>query len=93
MRQGLSIFFEEQEVNCDTKVADTVSFADASIAWPTDRIDVSLGFSLRDINLSFPNNEFSIISGKTGSGKSLLLAAIIEEAENVSGATGIPKPL
>ena len=85
-------YFEEREVTCYTDVADTLSFANAFIAWPTDPAYASLGFSLRAINLSFPTNELSIISGTTGSGKSLLLAAIIGEAESVSGAIHIPKP-
>ena len=85
-------YFEEREATCYTEIADTVSFANASIAWPTDLANSSLRFSLLAISLSFPTNELSIISGKTGSGKSLLLAAIIGEAESVSGAIRIPKP-
>lgn len=85
-------YFEEREATCYTEIADNVSFANAFVAWPTDLANSSLGFSLLAINLSFPTNELSIISGKTGSGKSLLLAAIIGEAESVSGAIRIPKP-
>ena len=85
-------YLEEQEVSRYTKVANTVSFADASIAWSADISNAALGFMLRELSLSFPTNELSIISGKTGSGKSLLLAAIIGEAESLSGVIRIPKP-
>lgn len=85
-------YFEEQEVTRYTKVANTVSFADASIAWPADLSNAAFGFMLRELILSFPTNELSIISGKTGSGKSLLLAAIIGEAASLSGVIRIPIP-
>ena len=85
-------YFEEQEVSRYTKVANTVSFANASIAWPADPSNAAFGFMLRELSLSFPTNELSIISGKTGSGKSLLLAAIIGEAASLSGVIRIPKP-
>ena len=85
-------YFEEQEVTRYTKLANTVSFADASIAWPANLSNAAFGFTLRELSLSFPTNELSIISGKTGSGKSLLLAAIIGEAASLSGVIRIPKP-
>jgi ABC-type nitrate/sulfonate/bicarbonate transport system ATPase subunit len=47
-------------------------------------------FTLYGINLEFPVNELSVISGKTGSGKSLLLAAIIGEAELLGGSINAP---
>lgn len=85
-------YFEEQEVTRYTKVANSVSFTDASIAWPADLSNAVIGFTLRELSLSFPANELSIISGKTGSGKSLLLAAIIGEAASLSGVIRIPIP-
>ena len=82
----------EPEAVSYTEAADTVSFANASIAWPTNLRKSSLDFSLDAINLSFPPKKLSIVSGKTGSGKSLLLAAIIGEAEKLSGTIKVPKP-
>ena len=84
--------FEEQEVTRYMKVASTVSFADASIAWPADLSNAAFGFMLGELSLSFPTNELSIISRKTGSGKSLLLAAIIGEAASLSVVIRIPIP-
>ena len=77
-----------------------ISFQDASIAWPSDEVEgeasqekqitSSHRFSLRGINLEFPVGELSVISGKTGSGKSLLLAAIIGEVEILGGRIDAP---
>lgn len=85
-------YLAERETVSYTEVADTVVFRNASIAWPTDLAQRTIGFSLQAINVSFPPKELSIISGKTGSGKSLLLAAIIGEAEKLSGTISVPKP-
>jgi ABC-type transport system involved in cytochrome bd biosynthesis fused ATPase/permease subunit len=46
---------------------------------------------LRNINISFPDNELSVISGKTGTGKSLLLAAILGEVDVLSGKINVPR--
>ncbi len=77
-----------------------VSFQNASIAWPYDAVeaDASLKdpmtsshqFSLTGIDLRFPVGELSVIAGKTGSGKSLLLSAIIGEVELLSGRIEAP---
>lgn len=85
-------YLAEREIVSYTEVADTVIFANASLAWPTDPARKSPGFSLQEINVSFPPKELSIISGKTGFGKSLLLAAIIGEGEKLSGTISVPKP-
>jgi ABC-type transport system involved in cytochrome bd biosynthesis fused ATPase/permease subunit len=46
---------------------------------------------LRNVNLEFPKKKLSVISGKTGSGKSLLLASILGEADLLSGTIEVPK--
>ena len=66
-----------------------ISFIDASIAWPSDGGDVER-FTLRDLNLRFPKKKLSVISGRTGSGKSLLLASIIGEADKLAGRIEVP---
>ena len=71
--------------------SDTISLENASIAWPSDsKDDNAARFLLRDINIQFPPRELSLISGPTGSGKSLLLAAIVGEAEKLSGKIKVP---
>ncbi|KAL8652523.1 MAG: hypothetical protein Q9226_004237 [Calogaya cf. arnoldii] len=70
---------------------ESVLLIDASVSWPTAKPPTdSNAFSLRGINVKFPPGKLSIISGDTGSGKSLLLAAIIGEGENSSGRVRSP---
>ncbi|KAM0335380.1 hypothetical protein ACHAQA_000425 [Verticillium albo-atrum] len=69
-----------------------VAFEDAEVAWPVDEATEDADrFILRDVNLSFPAGELSVISGKTGSGKSLLLAAILGETDLLSGKIYAPR--
>lgn len=77
---------------------EKIEFNDATIAWPTD---VAPGtdtptseerFTLQSVDISFPQNALSIISGRTGSGKSLLLAAILGEVDLLSGNITVPPP-
>ncbi|OCL10136.1 ABC transporter-like protein [Glonium stellatum] len=70
---------------------DGISFRNAKIAWPSDDAVNEGTFVLRDLNLEFPNNELSIISGRTGSGKSLLLAAILGEVDLLGGSIVVPR--
>lgn len=47
---------------------------------------------LRDVNVSFPPGELSVVSGKTGTGKSLLLAGILGEVDVLQGKINVPRP-
>lgn len=93
MKSRIGQYLTESETVKYTENAERVAFANASIAWPTKLAKPLLGFSLQAINLSFPPKKLSIVSGNTGSGKSLLLAAIIGEAEKLSGIISVPKPI
>lgn len=80
-----------EKVDCTTP-SNSISLENASIAWPSDsQEEDSDRFILRNINIRFPNKELSVISGKTGSGKSLLLAAILGEVDKMRGIIGVPK--
>ncbi|KAL8940293.1 MAG: hypothetical protein Q9216_002879 [Gyalolechia sp. 2 TL-2023] len=69
-----------------------IAFDDASVAWPSDSQEENADrFLLRNMNLKFPARELSVIAGKTGSGKSLLLAAILGEVDKFSGTIKIPQ--
>ena len=46
---------------------------------------------LRNINVAFPPGELSLITGKTGAGKSLLLVAILGEVKLLSGSVKVPQ--
>ena len=80
-----------EKTECVTP-ANAISLENASIAWPADEEqDAADRFVLRDVNVTFPNKELSVISGKTGSGKSLMLAAILGEVDKLSGTIKVPK--
>lgn len=69
---------------------------EASIEWPRGVGSPSTAkcappsFELRGVNLDFPSGELSIIHGATGSGKSLLISAILGEARLVEGSIEAP---
>lgn len=86
-------YLEAPEILENISLADRISFESASVAWPQDGVDdQSARFVLRNINLTFPHGELSVISGKTGSGKSLLLASLLGECDVLDGAIQRPKP-
>lgn len=77
---------------------DTIVFDNATVAWPKKEDSDAAPepteerSMLRDVSLGFPEGKFSIVAGKTGSGKSLLLAAILGEVKLLSGTVETPKP-
>jgi ABC-type multidrug transport system fused ATPase/permease subunit len=92
----------EQKNDLGPSPSGNVSFRDVSVAWPYNEAvdDIQKEkqpnirqyhrFSLHNMTLDFPVGELSVISGKTGSGKSLLLATIIGEADILSGTANAP---
>ncbi|KAF1919049.1 hypothetical protein BDU57DRAFT_490977 [Ampelomyces quisqualis] len=68
-----------------------ICFEDASVSWPSrmQRHDEGT-FSIRDIDLAFPSGALSVISGETGSGKTLLLSVILGEATLEKGFIRVP---
>ncbi|KAL4876553.1 P-loop containing nucleoside triphosphate hydrolase protein [Aspergillus karnatakaensis] len=81
------------EDHVDDRVkGDEITFCDATISWSSSASDqTEERFELRDLNLSFPSRQLSIISGRSGAGKSLLLQMLIGEADVVEGSVIIPR--
>lgn len=72
--------------------SEEIKFKDASIAWPSDNVKEDKDkFVLNNIKLHFPRKELSVISGKTGSGKTLLLNALLGEIELLKGVIEMPR--
>ncbi|KAJ5631461.1 uncharacterized protein N7484_011561 [Penicillium longicatenatum] len=85
----------EKVVN--TVPGESISFEDASVAWPAEhhpgeKEEDEERFLLRDLNFNLPKKGLSVISGRTGSGKSLLLASILGECDVLEGNVTVPVP-
>jgi len=88
----IETYLNSPEVAPISKDSDEVSFDNVSIAWPADEgVAEEDRFVLRNINATFPQGELSVISGKTGTGKSLMLAAILGEVDILSGSLYVPR--
>ncbi|TGO20737.1 hypothetical protein BPAE_0269g00070 [Botrytis paeoniae] len=86
-------FLQSPEKLENTYPGDSITFENVSVSFPSkSKISEEDRFVLRDLNLQFPNNALSVISGPTGSGKSLLLSAILGEVEVLSGNITVPRP-
>ncbi|KAM0664856.1 hypothetical protein ACQRIU_006714 [Beauveria bassiana] len=87
----------EQPLLVEPSPSGNIIFEDVTIAWPSDHIN-EVGddleskteparFLLQNLNMEFPFGELSIVSGKTGSGKSLLLAVDVRSVDELVLAT------
>ncbi|KAJ6577627.1 multidrug resistance-associated ABC transporter [Mycena capillaripes] len=85
--------------------SQTIAFRSCTVTWPQDRSAASASasatpsaastprhkFVLVDLTLQFPPGELSLICGKLGSGKTLLLLALLGEADLLSGQMLCPR--
>ena len=79
-----------EQKECRTEGKE-IKFLDAELAWPSDTPEEDVeSFRLKNVNLHFPKHELSVIHGKTGSGKTLLLNALIGEVDLMSGTIEMP---
>ncbi|KAJ5928883.1 hypothetical protein N7466_007839 [Penicillium verhagenii] len=88
----------EMENILDESPTGCVAFQNAQIAWPSDQkqkhqekqSSLPERFELHSLDVEFPRGELSVIHGETGSGKSLVLAAILGEVDLLSGRIEVP---
>ncbi|KAG5350514.1 hypothetical protein C0989_010730 [Termitomyces sp. Mn162] len=85
--------------------SQTIAFQSCTITWPQDRslkttINSTLPsaaatpkhkFMLIDLNLNFPVGELSLVCGKLGSGKTLLLLSLLGETDILAGQALCPR--
>jgi ABC-type multidrug transport system fused ATPase/permease subunit len=85
-------FLRSPEKPDNVHPGESITFHNVSVTFPHNSVDPTEDrFTLRELNIQFPNNALSVISGPTGSGKSLLLAAILGEVEVLDGYIHVPR--
>lgn len=85
-------FLDSAERSKVSEPGENISFQNATISWPSDeKEEQDRTFHLQNLNLDFQMGELNVISGRTGSGKSLLLSAIIGEADLLEGKLIVPQ--
>nr|CAG8488853.1 13546_t:CDS:10 [Entrophospora candida] len=71
------------------------AFENANISWgkpsSSPSTNSKIDFIMKDLNIEFPLEKLSIICGPTGSGKTLLLMALLEETNIISGKVYSPR--
>ncbi|KAJ4156228.1 hypothetical protein NW754_007852 [Fusarium falciforme] len=88
----IDAYLHEPEMQCNLADGSSISFEGASISWPVeDLAGEDETFVMHDLDFTFPNGALSVISGKVGAGKTLLLSAILGEAELLKGTIRVPK--
>lgn len=83
-------FFDSAEKEAKIVPSETIQFKNATIAWPGTSASDNTPWTLKSLDLSFPPGCLSIISGRTGAGKSLLLASVLGECEILNGSVEGP---
>jgi ABC-type multidrug transport system fused ATPase/permease subunit len=96
-------FLDEDEIEAsvpqDPQTAVDISFQSATVGWkkPSEVEQTSTeseeeaSFILKDLNAQFPNGELSLISGSTGSGKTLMLLSLLGETVLIDGRVACPR--
>ncbi|KAH7910130.1 hypothetical protein BJ138DRAFT_1127138 [Hygrophoropsis aurantiaca] len=93
---------EVARVRALSEQSPIIAFQSATITWPQDRAQADSGapsavstprnkFVLVDMSVTFPQGELSLVCGKLGSGKTLLLLALLGEADVLTGQVMCPR--
>lgn len=88
--QRIQKHLQRQEREVPEAMGEHVVFDHATVHWPSDN-DFRGSFALRELDLRFPKGELSVVCGRTGCGKSLLLASILGETDVVEGSITLPE--
>ncbi|KAM3484424.1 hypothetical protein MY8738_002276 [Beauveria namnaoensis] len=81
----LDVFLRKEEISEPQFVSsNALALRDAAVTWHSE-LSEKANFQLESLETEFPTGELSIITGKTGCGKSLLLSALAGEAKIFSG--------
>lgn len=77
-----------------------IAMKSATISWPQDKAPKAASlaatpdgcrFTLSNVNVNFPEGQLSLICGKMGAGKSLLLLGLLGEADCLAGKVICPR--
>ena len=91
----IDTYMASAEKSPHTTDVEAISFHCASIAWPAEtepeqHCEPNDRFILHQLDLRFPPKGLSVVTGKTGTGKSLLLASILGECDVLAGSVAVP---
>ncbi|WVR06775.1 hypothetical protein IAU60_003810 [Kwoniella sp. DSM 27419] len=93
-------FLSQPEIDKDrwSNVSDSILCDEADIAWPTVEVTANSRqdsetprFCLRNISVSIPDGQVTLLCGPLGSGKTLLLRAFLREADIKAGRVLAPR--
>ncbi|KAK4518579.1 uncharacterized protein ATC70_008798 [Mucor velutinosus] len=94
----IEAYLNEEEIEPPLTQNDTIiGFKNATLGWSKqDYTDLETGasstsFLLKDLNIEFPPNQLSLITGATGSGKTLLMLGLLGEAIVLKGTAHCPR--
>ncbi|OAD04478.1 hypothetical protein MUCCIDRAFT_140453 [Mucor lusitanicus CBS 277.49] len=93
----IETYLNEEEIEAPLSQNDAmIGFRNATLGWSklryTDNTEISTSsFILKDLDIEFPPNELSLISGATGSGKTLLMLGLLGEAIILKGTAHCPR--
>ncbi|PYH42284.1 P-loop containing nucleoside triphosphate hydrolase protein [Aspergillus saccharolyticus JOP 1030-1] len=89
--ERMARFFNSTDAMGTTTPSRFIQLDNASLSYHTKSATAESGM-LRSVTLTIPLKALSVVSGRTGSGKSLLLNAILGECEILSGSVRRPVP-
>ncbi|RCH99356.1 hypothetical protein CU098_007426, partial [Rhizopus stolonifer] len=83
-------FLFEEEIEYTLQQDSEVGFEQATLGWNANGKENDSGFILKDLDFKFPQNDLGLISGATGSGKTLMLLGLLKEAFVLEGKVYCP---